>query len=313
MRLEVRVANVYHDAALDDDARRARLYAGDIFVYSPSAETVALCDLARELTSSAFEPLDPEMAQFDLPVEKYVAILADLKPRFIHHPECKRLIPRILESLGCDPEKLYFDVPRLRSSTSGGYLTTGIAYAFHPHRDTWYSAPQCQINWWLPVFDIAPDNCMTFYPRYFSNPVKNGSHTYDYYRWNKESRMNAAKHIGTDTRVQPRPEEPMELQPELRLLPPVGGMILFSGAQMHASVQNTSGRTRFSVDFRTVHRDDVRDQKGAANVDSQCTGTSLRDFLSCSDLERLPENEVAPHDCADVKRGPVSLVAPAKT
>jgi hypothetical protein len=44
-------------------------------------------------------------------------------------------------------EHVIFDMPRLRSSTSDNYLTTGIAYEWHPHRDTWYSAPQCQINW----------------------------------------------------------------------------------------------------------------------------------------------------------------------
>ena len=78
-------------------------------------------------------------------VEGYDALLADLKPRFIHHPESKRLIIEMLIDLGCDPDKVYFDVPRMRTSTAKGYLTTGIAYAFHPHRDTWYSAPFSQL------------------------------------------------------------------------------------------------------------------------------------------------------------------------
>ena len=65
-------------------------------------------------------------------------------------------------------------------------------------------------------------------------------------------------------------------------------MILFSGAYMHATVPNTSGRTRFSIDFRTVNLDDVMTHEGAANVDSECTGTTLRDFLRGSDPTRLP-------------------------
>ena len=69
----------------------------------------------------------------------------------------------MLRDFGCDPEKTYFDVPRLRTATRGGYLTTGIAYAFHPHRDTWYSAPFNQINWWMPVYDIEPNNAMAFH------------------------------------------------------------------------------------------------------------------------------------------------------
>jgi hypothetical protein len=33
--------------------------------------------------------VDPRRAQFTMPVEKYVAFAAPLKPRFIHHPETK--------------------------------------------------------------------------------------------------------------------------------------------------------------------------------------------------------------------------------
>ena len=94
-------------------------------------------------------------------------MLAALKPAFIHHPESKRHLRAILVEHGCDPELTYFDVPRLRTSTSDDYLTTGIAYAFHPHRDTWYSAPMMQLNWWLPIYDVAPDNVVAFHPEYF--------------------------------------------------------------------------------------------------------------------------------------------------
>jgi hypothetical protein len=80
------------------------------------------------------------------------------RPKFIHHPESKRYIPLILKELGCDLEQAYFDVPRMRSSTSDDYLTSGIAYAFHPHRNTWYSAPRCQLNFWIPEFQILPRN-----------------------------------------------------------------------------------------------------------------------------------------------------------
>ncbi len=37
-------------------------------------------------------------------------------------------------------------------------LIGGIAYAFHAHRDTWYSAPMCQINWWIPIFEVNGGN-----------------------------------------------------------------------------------------------------------------------------------------------------------
>lgn len=287
---------IFIDSPLDDDARRRQLYRGQLFVFSPRPSAVQLAAFARELTEAAFAPLDPRDAQHSLPVERYAAILAELKPRFIHHPESKRLIQGMLEELGCDLSKTYFDVPRMRTATSGGYLTSGIAYAFHPHRDTWYSAPFCQLNWWFPMYDIEPDNAMAFHPRYWSQPVRNGSSEYNYYRWNKESRRNAAQHIKTDTRKQPHPEEPIELDPQIRIVAPVGGIMMFSAAQLHSTVPNTSGRTRFSIDFRTVQIDDVVAKAGAPNVDSACTGTTLRDYLRGTDLAHLPDEIVALYD-----------------
>ncbi|MBD2210658.1 hypothetical protein H6G64_00090 [Calothrix sp. FACHB-156] len=287
---------IYFDSHISENIRRAHLYNGQIFSYSPSKSAIALCEFAREMAEAAFAPLDPTTAQHSLPVEQYVEILAKLKPAFIHHPKSKQLIQSILEESGCDLSKTYFDVPRLRTATSDGYLTSGIAYAFHPHRDTWYSAPQCQINWWLPVYDVTSENVMAFHPRYWSQPVKNSSRDYNYAQWNKESRKTAAQHIKKDTRKQPHAEELLEIEPQLRLIPKVGGMILFSGAQMHSTVPNTSGYTRFSIDFRTVHLDDVIARKGAPNIDSDCTGTSLGDFLRGSDFSPISQDLVALYD-----------------
>ena len=67
------------------------------------------------------------------------------------------------------------NVPRLRMVTSDGYLTSGVGYAHHPHRDTWYSAPMTQINWWLPIYEIETEQSMAFHPHYWDKPIKNGS------------------------------------------------------------------------------------------------------------------------------------------
>jgi len=290
------MSTVMVESGLSDEARRTQLYAGDLFVYGPKPSTRAFVEFTRDLVREAFGDLDPETAQHHMPVEDYAALLADLKPRFIHHPRCKELIRDILAEHGADPDKTYFDVPRLRTSTSDDYLTSGIAYAFHPHRDTWYSAPFCQLNWWFPVFDIVPDNGLAFHPKYFSKPVENTSATYNYYEWNATNRASAAQHIKSDTRVQPKPREEVELFPQTRVIAPSGGMLIFSAQQLHSSVPNTSGRTRFSIDFRTVHHDDVVGHIGAPNADSACTGTTMRDYLRGTDLARLPENLCLEYD-----------------
>jgi hypothetical protein len=52
---------------------------------------------------------------------------------------------------------------------------------------------------------------------------------------------------------------------------------------------NNSGRTRFSIDFRTVHVDDVVARREAPNMNSKCTCTTLRG----TDLPRIDEVALA--------------------
>lgn len=306
------MTTVRYEARISDKARRQALYRGDIFVYAPTPATLRLCNFARELIEKAFAPHDPRQIHDILSVEQCVAILAELKPHFIHHPQSKEMLAEILRDFGCDADETYFDVPRMRSAMPSDYLSAGIAYAFHAHRDTWYSAPNCQLNWWLPIYDLTEENCMAFHPRYWQNAVRNTSRTYNYARWNAEGRKAAASQIKEDTREQPRAEEALELEPSVRLLCPPGGLILFSAAQLHSTVPNTSGVARYSIDFRTVNEADAQSRIGAPNIDSDCTGTTMRDYLRLRDLAHLPEPLISSHDREGARAYPaVAALDPA--
>jgi len=288
---------IFYDAMVSDEERRRLLFDGQLLIFSPRPGTRAFISFARKLIEDAFSPFNPETAQYEMSVEQYADILIKLKPGFIHHPESKRLMREIFIEMGCDLEKTYFDVPKMRSSTSDNYLTTGIAYAWHPHRDTWYSAPPCQVNWWIPIYDFQSDNAMAFHPQYWNIPVQNSSKGYNYYQWNQQSRGDhVAKFLKEDPRPLPKPTEPLVLDPQIRLVVPAGGIILFSAAQMHSSVPNTSGKTRFSIDFRVVNLDDAAGRIGAPRTDEACTGTTMRDYLRATDLAHVPDDIVAMYD-----------------
>jgi hypothetical protein len=209
---------IYVDTHLDERERRERLYRGDIFVYSPRPSTKALTDFARQLIEEAFAPLAPERAQFDLPVERFVEIVAPLKPRFIHRPQTLTLLRAVLGDLAGELEGIYFDVPRMRVATSDNYLNAGVAYVLHPHRDIWYGSPACQLNWWLPVFPYESESSFGFYQRYWSEPVPNSSSDYNHYEWNKVGRANAARQINADTRKQPKATAPLQLAHDRRVV-----------------------------------------------------------------------------------------------
>lgn len=294
---------------LPDAERRQALYKGDLVMLTPRASSRALCDLAWELIEEAFAPIAPEKAQFELPVEKFVEIISALKPKFTHHPRAKQLMRELFEEVGCDPASTYFDVPRLRVVSSGGYLTTGMGYAYKAHRDTWYACPPSQINWWTPITRVDESCGLVFHPRYFDRPVPNNSEQFDAYRWNADGRKNAASYIGSDPRPHPHLQQDLELDRQV-LIGERGSLVLFSAQHLHATIPNTSGRTRFSIDFRTVHRDDILNHVGASCCDSRATGTTLRDFLRSTDLERFPEDIVSAYESGSPSKDGVLIFEP---
>lgn len=286
---------VHFDPTLNDAERRERLFSGDILILPATKSSLALVDLARRMLEQAFAPHDPRLVHQHRTAEEVVAILSKLKPAFIHDPECKRLIAAMMEEQGIDLDRLYFDVPRMRTAYPARFLTSGIAYAYHPHRDTWYSAPHCQTNWWLPIYPVEAGNAMGFYTEYFDKPVKNSSDLYNYYDWNTVGRATAAQHVKSDTRVQPKPQEVLR-GPSIQFLPQPGSMILFSASHLHETVPNSTGVARYSIDFRTIDIGDAEARRGAPNVDARCTGTTLRDYICAANGEAMPEKIVRLYD-----------------
>lgn len=291
------MVNVHIDPSFADDERRVALFAGDVIVYTHVPEVRAFVDFTRELIAEALAPHTPVTVHRDRTPEDLADLLIDFKPRFIHHPESIGHVRKIVSALGGDPEQVYADVPKLRTAFPHGGLSTGIAYAFQAHRDTWYAAPPQQLNWWLPVDGAQPENIMEFYPRRFGAEIDNTSGDYNYYEANAWRGRIKDFSGGKDTRVHPAPRRPLPAdEPKLCVVPPVGGMMLFSGDQLHASIPNRTDATRYSIDFRTVHLSDVRSGRGAPRADVRCVGTAMRDFRRLTDRAEMDEADVLPYD-----------------
>ena len=281
------------DQPVNERGHRADMYGGTVHITTATTASVAFIEFARGLIGEAFGGRDPELAQFDLPIDDYATIVRALQDAFLAHPETRRRLQELLVDRGCDPESTYFDAPRLRVCTSDDYLGAGFAYAWHPYRDTWRSAPLAQLNHWIPVYEISEDNAKALHPEYFNRAVANDSAHFNHYRHNAERRAAAAS--GGRAQVSPLPglAEPVDLLASTVLVPPCAGLLEFSGQHLHSSVPNTSGRTRFSIEFGIVDVDDIRAGLNARNVDGRATGSSIRDFVSAADLSPIPGDVVA--------------------
>ena len=282
--------SVHVDLQGSADEFRQCLYDGHLLVMTRLPSVAQFVEHTRTELTDLFAPHDPLHAHEHLDPVEMATVLGAWKPRFIHDERSKKLVRNIIEEAGFNAEETHFDVPKPRTAFPVGHLTTGVAFAFPWHRDVWYSAPSQQLNWWLPVFPVREDNAMAFDLDRFNRPVPNNSGDFDYYR-NNVGRLTTAASVKQEAQVRPGA---FEHQPpnELVVLPAPGQVLLFSGAQLHRSIPNTSGLARYSIDFRTVHVPDVLAQHGAPLADTRCTGTAIRDFINVADESRFAEEAV---------------------
>ena len=282
--------NVVIDPNVPNDELRQTLYAGHLVILTRLQSLREFVEYTREELTELFQPHDPEHVHEHIEPAEMAKILSAWKPRYIHSEKSKKLVRAVVGEAGFSVEETHYDLPKPRTSFPLGHLNTGVAFAFPWHRDTWYSAPAQQINWWLPIFPVRDDNAMSFDLASFDRAVPNTSDGFDYYQ-NNASRLTTA--TGVTREVQSRPGA-IDHKPdqELVILPAPGEVLLFSGNQLHASTPNTSGRARFSVDFRIVNVPDLLAGRGAALVDANCTGTAIRDFVNVADESRFDEDTV---------------------
>lgn len=269
---------------------RRVIYEGHLVIATRLPSVLRLVDHTREQLESLFRPHDPEHVHQHIDKFEMASKLSSWKPSFIHSPTTSALVCDIVREAGLPARGTHYDLPKPRTSFPLGHLNTGIAYAFPWHRDTWYGAPRQQINWWLPIYPLREDNAMTFDLGSFGQVVNNNSDQFDYYR-NNLARLRTASQVTREEQVRPAaldhsPED------ELVVLPRPGSVMLFSGAHLHASIPNVSGRARYSVDFRTVDVSDLMNGRGAPLVDAYCTGTAVRDFRNVANGSAFAEETV---------------------
>jgi len=282
--------SIFTDPDISAEELRQRLYAGDLVVLTRLRALAEFVDYMRAELTDLFAPHDPQHAHEHIGPAEMAKILSAWKPRWIHAERSRELVRAIIAEAGFDPAHTHYDVPKPRTSFPQGHLTSGIAFAFPWHRDVWYSAPAQQINWWLPVFPVKETNAMSFDLASFGKEVPNTSGDFDYYE-NNARRFGTTKSAGRGGQSRPGAID-HEAGVDVIPIPAPGEVLLFSGAQLHTSIPNTSGIARYSVDFRTVDTRDLLAGRGAPVVDAWCTGTAIRDFVSIKDESPFAEDTV---------------------
>ncbi len=282
--------NLYINQLQKKPAFRERVYAGDIFLDTNLRSAHELCALARHSITEAFDgETDHLSLHKKMPVETFVDHVTRLKRNFTNGPQAKALIRDYILEIGADPQDYLFDVPRVRVVPNYDYLHAGVSYAYKPHRDTWYGNVDCQLNTWMPIYSIEPEQTMMINPAYFTRPVQNSSHAWSLTDWIKNQRFKAKDNITQETRVHPVPMEAIDDSSEIRIAGNSGEILMFSGTHLHGTVANHTDRIRFSVDFRLIHLQDLIQKRGAPNVDNGCfdVEAGFKDLFHASDFSQF--------------------------
>ena len=243
---------------------RGRVYRGDLLVFRGLPAMLGLVARARAMAEAAFAPHPPPLAQASFGPEDFLARAAALRRSFMHDAEARAAFRAVIESLGLDAAATYADRLILRLQPSGDTHSGRRVRDLPPHRDTWGSNLMSQVNLWGPVFPLDPGATMVIWPTLFDRPLRNTSADWDLERL----REAPGRYPLLPVLRGPVPNDGGDA-PELPVLIAPGDLLCFSGAHLHASRPNRSGRVRVSVDSRTVDLADLQAGRGAENVDGR--------------------------------------------
>lgn len=262
---------------LEDDQRQQAIFAGTLLIFKHVEAMGALCSYVDELLRRTLVSENPVRAQFEMNRRDYLDRVAAAQKEFRASPHTTTLLRRVLEEAGVDSGSSYWDRPYLRVSPDDDGHDDRRTQKLGAHRDTWASNIYSQTNWWAPIYPITDGRAIAFYPQYWTQRLENTSAT-----WDLEEVMS-----GKISVITPEAEEPVDTSSELRVVLEPGDLLAFSGAHLHASVPNTTGLARFSIEVRTADVGCEIAGRGAPNLDGDAPHVATRWFRRVADKQPL--------------------------
>ena len=259
----------------DEAAARAALYAGRIFRTAATAASAALVEAASALLRDELGEADVRARAGTLAPNALFAAIGRIRRVMFAEASWRDAVRQVIGARGFDPDAHAFEPPRLRVVLHRGHDLPAAAPVYLAHRDTWYAHPQALLTWWLPLDDLAARETFVFYPALFAAAVANDSERFCHAAWTARGpglrlgwqEQTAAHYPGLTGEV--------GATAELGFACARGATVMFSGAHLHRTLRQATGRARFSLDFRTVHLADAAAGRGAPNVDNRSRGSAL--------------------------------------
>ncbi len=287
-----------------------RIYRGEIFRFDGLPAMAALVAATRQLLEAELHPLAPPMVHRNGDHAQLVALFERCERAFSASREIRTLWQSVFEALGLDPDRLARDrlhlrfQPHQQAAATMPRARTTATIAFH--RDTWGSNLYAQTNWWAPVYPITAGRTFAFFPELWNRPVGNTSGDFDLKAVLERSHSLGRNAIDADQAI-PHLTEDVSGWTAVPVVVEPGALIAFSSAHAHAGIGNHTGLTRISLETRTIWIDDLREGRGAPNLDGHAPWQSPGLFRRVGDGQPLHEllgcEAVTPHPSAPKNQG----------
>ena len=196
----------------------------------------------------------------------------------LNSSEFREISWKILDDLGFDHELYAIDQVRLRAIVPNAHNINAARAVYFAHRDTWYGNSQSQINCWIPLHDIDPNEGFDIFANYFSKAVENDSILFDYDKFRDTVGWQSCKE-SSKKYVYPSLIGEINKEKIVPIFGKQGSIHLFSAAHLHQTKCIIGTKVRFSLDFRFVNVFDDNQGVGAPNVDNQSQGAAIKDYF----------------------------------
>ena len=181
------MGTIYYDPACTDEERRRRALPGRLFIYSPPRPATPGGSAPRRHGGGGLRAARPAPTVKTKRSRWSAYAASPRRAEAALHPS-----PGVEGAAPRDPPRASAATPSRRTSTCRGcgrlirddYLTSGIAYAFHPHRDTWYSAPMPDQLVAAGLSDVRAGELDGLPPGVFRPTDRQLVESYNYYEWN---------------------------------------------------------------------------------------------------------------------------------
>lgn len=274
------------DRPVSDQERAERLFAGDLLIYRNIPTMSELVSYSDKHLREALDGRDPTTAQQHFSREAFIERTGKVQTAFRTSEAPKTMFFRALKACGVDLNETYYDHFPMRVVPYSDQHQGALRAAIGHHRDTWGSNIQSQINWWAPLYPLEEERTIAFYPRYWDRYLANNTST-----WSFDDYLATRKRTPIERQVNypsaPHPTEAVDESDVVKVVLQPGDILNFSSAHLHASVVNITNATRFSVEMRTINRQDLRLGREAPNQDNAAATPMYSWFRSILDKSPL--------------------------